>query len=295
MDGTALRSIARAGTLAAAMFATTAWAGAVAPATDAAAQLRARHAALAPALAHNDFGRPLALESHEQAHSVSGDVYAVIDYPFAAVSQAFRDPHTWCEVLILHLNTKYCRAGGGVLSVRMGRKGERDLDDTFALAFAFRADAPRADFVSARAASPSGPLGSRDYRIEMQAMPLPNGRSFMRLHYSYSFGTAAKLATKGYLATSGSGKIGFTRDGRGYVRGLRGAVERNAMRYYLAVESYLGSLDEMPGRQFSTRIERWYDATERYSPQLHEIDRASYLAMKQREYVRQQAGPLASN
>jgi hypothetical protein len=73
----------------------------------------------------------------------------------------------------------------------------------------------------------------------MQAVPLPDGRSFMRLHYSYAMGTAAKLATKGYLATSGSGKVGFTREGDRYVRGLRGAVERNAMRYYLAVESYL--------------------------------------------------------
>ena len=122
----------------------------------------------------------------------------------------------------------------------------------------------------------------------MQAMPLPNGRSFMRLHYSYAFGTAARLATKGYLATSGSGKIGFTREGKGYVRGLRGAVERNAMRYYLAVESYLGSLGAAPGRQFATRIQHWFDATERYARQLHEMDRGSYLAMKQREYARQQ-------
>jgi hypothetical protein len=287
MDGTAFRNTARASLFAIAMFATTAWAGTPAPAGGEAAQLRARYDALAPVLAHNDFGRPIALESREDAHSVSGDVYAVLDYPFATVNQALRNPRSWCDVLILHLNTKYCRADGSALSVRMGRKNERDLDDTFALAFAFRADSARADFVSARAASPSGPLGSRDYRISMQAMPLPNGRSFMRLHYSYAFGTAARLATKGYLATSGSGKIGFTREGKGYVRGLRGAVERNAMRYYLAVESYLASKRQSPGRQFASRIERWFDATERYSPQLHEMDRASYLAMKQREYARQ--------
>jgi hypothetical protein len=122
----------------------------------------------------------------------------------------------------------------------------------------------------------------------MEATPLADGRSFLRLHYSYAFGVAAKLATKGYLATGGSGKVGFTRDGRGYVRGLRGAVERNAMRYYLALESYLGSLAQAPGRQFSTRIARWFDATERYALQLHEMDRGSYIAMKQREYARQQ-------
>lgn len=251
-------------------------------------QLLARHHALAGQLAHNEFGRPLALESREEPRRVSGDVYAVIDYPFDTVGAAFRNPRTWCEVLILHLNTKYCRAAGNALSVRMGRKNGRDLDDAFALDFAFHADAPRPGYVGAHAHSPSGPLGSRDYDISMQATPLPGGRSFMRLHYSYAFGAAAKLATKGYLATSGSDKVGFTREGDRYVRGLRGAVERNAMRYYLAVESYLGSLRVAPGRQFASRIEHWFDATERYALQLHEMDRGTYLAMKQREYARQQ-------
>ena len=60
------------------------------------------------------------------------------------------------------------------------------------------------------------------------------------------------------------------------------------MRYYLAVESYLSSLAQAPGRQFSSRIERWFDATEQYRPQLHEMERADYLAMKQHEYARQQ-------
>jgi hypothetical protein len=275
--------------LAAAFAAGAARAGAATPPADAAAQLRAEHAALAGELAHNDFGRPLALESKEEPRRVSGDVYAVIDYPFDTVSKAFRSPRSWCEVLILHLNTKGCRAVGNTLSVRMGRKDASDPGDGYALQFAFSAAPAQPGFADARASSAAGPLGSRDYRISMQAMPLPDGRSFMRLHYSYAFGTAARLATKAYLATSGSGKVGFTREGDRYVRGMRGAVERNAMRYYLAVESYLGSLAQAPGRQFATRIERWFDATERYARQLHEIDRASYLAMKQHEYAHQQS------
>lgn len=253
-----------------------------------AAELQARYQEISGALAHNAFGRPLALESREAPRQVSGDVYAVLDYPFDQVSRAFASPRTWCEVLILHLNTKSCRASGDVLSVRMGRKNARDPGDGFALKFDFRAEPARPGYVAARASSPSGPLGSRDYRIAMQAMPLANGRSFMRLHYSYAFSGAAKLATKGYLATAGSGKVGFTREGNRYVHGLRGAVERNAMRYYLAVESYLASLSQLPGRQFSSRIERWFDATEQYRPQLHEMERAEYLAIKQHEYARQQ-------
>jgi hypothetical protein len=262
---------------------------AAAPSDPAAAELHARQQALSAQLAHNDFGRPIAIVSREEPHSVSGDVYAVVNYPFASVSKAFRSSAAWCDVLILQLNTKYCRAQANGLNVRMGRKNARDLDNAFAMRFAFRASPPNAGYAAASATSAQGPLGSHDYRIDMQAMPLPDGRSFMRLHYSYGFGTAARLATLGYLATSGSGKVGFTRnEGGGYVRGMRGAVERNAMRYYLAVDSYLGSLATPPGRQFASRIERWYDATERYTLQLHEMDRGSYLAMKQREYARQQ-------
>jgi hypothetical protein len=262
------------------------------------AELRALHETLAPRLERNEFGRPLALESHEGQRQVSGDVYAVIDSSFGSVSKSFANPRTWCDVLILHLNTKYCRAGVGTdadrLSVRMGRKRTQDLDNTFALQFTFRLEAARPGYLKARISSPTGPLGSRDYKIELTAVPLGRGKSFMRLHYSYSFGGAARLATQGYLVTSGSGKVGFTRmaaDGgkQGYVRGLRGAVERNTMRYYLAVESYLHSLSQPPGRQFSSRIERWFDSTEQYRLQLHEMDRADYLSMKQSEYARQQA------
>jgi len=258
------------------------------PPDPAAAPLRAQQLALAAQLAHNDFGRPLAITSREQPHSVSGDVYAVIDYPYATVDRAFRNPAAWCEVLILHLNTKYCRAQGNTLSVRMGRKHPQDLDDAYAMDFAFHAQPPRPGFVAASASSADGPLGSHDYRIEMQAMPMADGRSFMRLHYSYAFGTAARFATRCYLATSGSDKVGFTRTGKGYVGGMRGAIERNAMRYYLAVDSYLGSLSAPPGRQFAARSAGWFDATERYALQLHEMDRGAYLAMKQREYARQQ-------
>jgi hypothetical protein len=263
-----------------------------------AAALLALHVTLAPRLAHNEFGRSLALESRETPHQVSGDVYAVLDSPFQVVSKAFTSPRAWCDVLILHLNTKYCRAGVGAeanhLSVRVGRKRDQDLDDAFALEFAFDLKAARPGYLEARVSSPTGPLGSRDYRIELQAVPLAGGKSFIRLHYAYSFGGATRLATRGYLATSGSGKVGFTRVASGgskvdYVGGLRGAVERNTMRYYLAIEAYLNSLSQPPGRQFSSRIEHWFDATEQYRLQLHEMDRAAYLSMKQREYARQQA------
>lgn len=263
-----------------------------------AARLLALHVALAPRLERNQFGRPLALQSVETSNRVSGDVYAEVDAPFATVRKSFVNPRTWCEVLILHANTKYCQAGAGAdadrLSLRIGKKGPQDISEAFALELVFRLDANRAEYMAASLTAPVGPLGTEDYQFELQVVPLDDKKSFLRLRYSYAFGGMARLATQGYLATGGRGKVGFTRvpDGAGkyhYIGGIRGVAERNTMRYYLAMESYLGSLALPRGRQFSSRIEHWFDATQQYRVQLHEMARSDYLSMKQSEYVRQQS------
>lgn len=101
-----------------------------------------------------------------------------------------------------------------------------------------------------------------------------------------------------YLATNGRSKVGFTpliagsdtvADKNRYVGGMRGAVERNTMRYYLAIEVYVASLRSPDGEQVNKRLNDWFTATEKYPRQLDEIDRASYLSMKKAEYQRQQS------
>jgi hypothetical protein len=72
---------------------------------------------------------------------------------------------------------------------------------------------------------------------------------------------------------------------------MRGAVERNTMRYYLAIDAYLASLAVPASQQSEKRLQHWFDATERYPRQLHEIDRTAYLSMKRSEYKRQQTTP----
>jgi hypothetical protein len=65
-------------------------------------------------------------------------------------------------------------------------------------------------------------------------------------------------------------------------------VERNAMRYYLAIDAYLGARALPPAQQPQKSLQDWFAATERYALQLHEMDRESYLAMKLLEIRRQQ-------
>jgi hypothetical protein len=140
-------------------------------------------------------------------------------------------------------------------------------------------------------------MGTRDYRIVLEAIPLERGQTFIHLAYTYAYGNFGRLAMQTYLATAGRSKVGFTvvgtqaDGGSRYIGGMRGVVERNTMRYYLAIESFLGALSEAPPARFERRIRDWYTAIELYPLQLHEVERGDYLDMKRRENVRQQAGP----
>ncbi|MBC7609179.1 MAG: hypothetical protein H7228_06310 [Polaromonas sp.] len=257
-----------------------------------------KHAALTGQLAQNAFGRPLVIESFEGNSAVNGNAYAVLDSPFSNVSAAFKSPNRWCEVMILHINTKYCRANSdaipSLLKVNIGKKTPQDLNDAFALEFSMRLTSPSANHLAVQLNAEKGPLGTSNYRIELQAVPLPDGKTFMHLRYSYGYGMLGRMAMQGYLATIASGKVGFTTLTAGkkpvYVSGMRGTVERNTMRYYLAIEAYLASLAKPQPQQLNARLEHWFDATEQYPLQLHEMDKTSYLTMKKTEYQRQQAG-----
>ena len=261
-----------------------------------AAALWARYAALHEQLASNPFQRPLHLESSQTPDELRGDVYALVEQPYAVVGPALQDMHQWCDILILHLNVKRCHAAsrpsGDRLSLNIGRKFNQPLLDTYLVEFRYRGLVTGPDYLQVVLDAEDGPLGTRDYRIALEVVALDARQSFLHLSYSYAYGMAARLAMQGYLATIGRGKVGFsivgrTADGQPvYLGGLRGVVERNTMRYYLAVEAYLGALAP---EQLEKRLNDWYASVERYPLQLHELERDEYLDMKRQEIQRQQA------
>ena len=265
--------------------------------------LQEKYAALSQELIKNQYRRPLFLESTETSNKVSSTAYAVLDSSFSSVSATLKQPGLWCEVLILHLNTKYCYANAdpstATIKVNIGKKTPQPLPDTFSLDFSFSLIESSSNYLAVQLNADKGPLSTTDYRLELQAVPLAGGKTFMYLRYSYGFGTTGRLAMQTYLATLGRGKIGFTQVSQeqksGFVGGMRGAVERNTMRYYLAIEAYLASLKQAPANQLNTRFNHWFDATEEYPEQLREVEKASYLAMKKDEYQRQQSAPSKIN
>jgi hypothetical protein len=64
------------------------------------------------------------------------------------------------------------------------------------------------------------------------------------------------------------------------------------MRYYLAVEAYLGALEAPPWERLEKRLRDWHAAIERH-PQLRELELGEYLELKRREALRQEIGVTA--
>ena len=284
--------------LAALLLCLSAWCASV-PAQASVDELRARHSQLQGQLKKNRFGHALYVVSDEQQDRLTGDVYALLDHPFDKVDAAMKDPAHWCDILILPFNTKYCQAspaaGGAALQVRIGRKYDQPLEQASRIDFTWQRVAAQPDFFETRMFAKEGPIGTRDYRIDVAAMPVDGNRTFLRLTYSYGFGMAGRLAMSAYLNTAGADKVGFTVVGRGedgqpqFIKGVRGAIERTAMRYYLAIDSYLDAVAAAPPQQAERRIQSWFTATENYPRQLHEMDRQTYVAMKRMEVRRQQS------
>jgi hypothetical protein len=251
-----------------------------------AGSLHTKYTDLTQQLHSNSYGRQMYVDSAETSNSLQGDVYAVLDHPFDQVKEAMTQPNAWCDIMMLPFNTKACQANGNHLSVRIGRKYNQPVEQAYRIDFGFSNVTSNANYLDTRLNAGQGPFGTRDYHINVEAIPLDNGHTFMHMSYAYGFGGTGRFAMQAYLATAGASKVGFTTDG------VRGAVERNAMRYYLAIDSYLNTMDTPAAQRVDRRIENWFAATERYPRQLHEMDRNTYVEMKRQEYDRQQTASV---
>ena len=263
-----------------------------------AATLRARHTALQPALSSNAFNRPIFIESIHNFGDLRGEVYAEVQQPFTLASPALQGMEHWCDILMLHLDVKMCRwtqSGAEALTVSTARKYDQPLESASAVEFGHRVVTATPEYLHVQLHAEKGPMGTHDYRIVLEAIPLDAKTSFIHLSYAYSQGFGGRIAMEAYLATLGRSKVGFTvidhkADGHPvYIGNVRGLVERNCMRYFLAIEAYLTAYSLPQADQLERRLREWHAGTERYPVQLHEMERDDYLAMKRKEIQHQQA------
>lgn len=256
-----------------------------APPDGSAQRLSALQATLAPRLGTQ---QPV-IESSEGSQRVRGDVYALLPQDWAVMAAALRQPAQWCDALLLHVYVKRCIPGAGTLTLHVVTRPDTPMDRAQELPLSFDVGAAAPGYLRVSLAAGHGPLGLRDVEFLFEAIPSGPGTSFV--HFGYQAGASAvgTWAMQAYLSTFGRNKVGFSAaaDGQppGTVRGTRGVAERNAMRYHLAIAAYLDSLALPEAEREEYRIGAWFDATERYPRQLHETERAGYLAMKRRELL----------
>lgn len=248
-------------------------------------------------LEKNNFGLPLFLDSFEQGDRVNVDVCGIFDHPFGEVLNLLRVPANWCDIVSLSPNVKACTyrelPEAWLLTFYIGRKVYQAPEDARQVIYHYRNIDQRQGYLDVVLTAAVGPFGTKDHRMRFEAIPLGGAKTFVCVGYAYSNSVALRLAEKIYFATLGWGKEGFTvtrTDKEGnpvYIGGPRGALERNAVRYYLAIQSVMDTLHYPEDIRFIMRTGRWYDLTNLYRRQLFEMEKKDYLKSKTEEHKNQ--------
>lgn len=259
------------------------------------AQLLAAYRLLEPRLRFGTGNAPLAVETSTRDGLLLGDAYAILDYPYGKVTAVLRDARNWCDIVPLHMNVKACTTqalhAGTRLTLYAGRKSYQSPGQARALNYTYRVQALGSDYFSASLTADKADADSPP--VALEAIPLGGERTLIHVRYASRTPLWLRVAADSYFATVGAHKVGFSSTGTDrhgepeYIGGLYGAVERNALRYYLALDSYFGTDHTPQAGRFDQRLNHWFDLTERYPVQLHEMDKADYLRAKRKERTQQ--------
>ena len=238
---------------------------------------------------------PIQVFSADREGVLEAKIHAVLDRDFSSLAEILSSPANWCELVPVVLNVKACTWQTGAdttqLTFYVGRKFYEPPEKAYKLNYDFILKAFRDDYFHIALVAEEGPLGTSDYLLEVEAIEL-SGKTFLAVRTSYRSSAISRFGTRGYMATLGRDKIGFTvtggdADNPEYIQGIRGIVERNAVRYYLALQAFLETQQLQPDLRFAAAAELWYDLTEQFHDQLYEMDRADYLDIKRRERIKQ--------
>jgi hypothetical protein len=255
-------------------------------------RLQNQYQALRELARHGPFGVPLSVRSEVRDDQVSAEISGIIEHPFEAVKAALTTPASWCDFAPLHPNVKACtfhtQARETLLTLYVGRRAYQPPEDASPQVYTLAVDGEEPGFLSATLSAPHGIFGTTAHRFQLEAAGTDTW-TVVALRSSYVSSVVTRILTAIYLATVGRNKVGFSREDPGadgppqYVKGFRGLVERNAMRYYLAFEGFLDLQSVPVPKRFEAGISAVYDLMEQYPTQLHEMERAEYLAAKRRE------------
>ncbi len=240
---------------------------------------------------------PLEIRSEREDRAVRVRVEGTIDRPIDGVAALLADPLHWCQFVPIDPTVRGCvwhSLGEGAALVTLFGGREKDLmpDTTFELSYRLDVASRSDDALEVLLHGDQGPAGSRDYRLRLRAARAGDDRTRLEVTTSSRMSETLEAITQGYLETVGRDKFGFTVTGRDaagrprYVKGIRGLIERGAMRQYLSLQAYLDSIDVPLDERFEASIQRWWRLSQRH-PQLEEVSRVGYLEEQRRDYRRQ--------
>ena len=259
--------------------------------------LRETYKEIESVLLENKYDTPIYLESEKFKNIMRGKVYGIIYQPYKTVSKNITSQINWCEIMPQHLNIKACTYQYINKQCRLtfytGRKFYEKADKVYHLDYQFKVTTLKDDYFNVTLNSEKGPLDTTDYIINVEAIPLTDDSTFIHLSYEYKFGIWTRIAMSTYFTTIGRKKIGFTISGEDenqkpiYIKGIRGVIERNSMRYYFAIKSYLNTKNIPIETRFIKKITSWFALTEKHHTQLYEMDIKEYLKYKKMERLDQ--------
>lgn len=259
--------------------------------------LKETYEELEGSLLENIYDTPIHIKSEDIGNMVRGDVYGIIYHPYKIVSESLSSQKDWCDIMPQHLNIKACTFQHVNNQCRLtfysGRKFYEKADNVYHLDYQFKVTALNENYFNLTLTSEKGPLDTADYIISIEAIPLTNSSTFIHLSYEYKYGIWTSIAMSTYFTTFGRKKVGFTINAEDedknpiYIKGIRGVIERNSMRYYFAIQSYLDTKNNPVKTRFIKRISNWYNLTEKHHRQLYEMKKEDYLKYKNMERLDQ--------
>lgn len=240
---------------------------------------------------------PFYIESAVSEHDSQVDIYGRIKYSLPLFENELQVPANWCDILLLHNYVRACtyqKVNDSWLLTIYNVSGLTDpLAKADRMRFRYHIFAQHSDFFDVSLEAPEGPFHTKDHQFAIEALSLDDNRLLIHVRYSFRYGSLGYLAMESYLSIFGRGKVGFSIIGTDnernpiYVNGLRGATERNAVRYYLAILAYMDTLKIPREQRFQRRLNQWYDLTARFRRQLFEMEKEEYFTYKRRDQENQ--------
>lgn len=240
-------------------------------------------------------GLPIHAQTNVAGSIVDGTVLAILAHRPGQVMALLDNVRGWCEFILLHPNVKACAGEPAAARQRMvlyaGTKHYQPVELSRPQRYDLRLERRENGFLALRLMpEPAQPADGPGFAL-MEIVALADGRTGAHVAYRQALGAGTRMLAAGYFATLGRDKVGFSAAGMDaegrpmLVGGLAGAIERNVVRHFLAIDTLLEAKAGGGDMPLEARLARWFARTERHARQLHELDLAEYLDIKQREFA----------